>query len=224
MAAPDVTTATPTFGAAFADPGPLGLAGFAMTTFYLSSVNAGWLAESALPVVLGLALFYGGLAQLLAGMWEFVKGNTFGAVAFSSFGAFWLSYWYLVAHADLSKANATNVAHGLGFYLLGWTIFTAYMFVASTRTNLAIMAVFGLLTLTFFFLFLGEYTTTSWLTKLGGYLGLLTALAAWYTSLAGVMNATARRPILPVFPRDEGVRAGTGPANRVRRGRGTRQA
>jgi uncharacterized protein len=224
MAAPDVTTATPTFGAAFADPGPLGLAGFAMTTFYLSSVNAGWLAESALPVVLGLALFYGGLAQLLAGMWEFVKGNTFGALAFSSFGAFWLSYWYLVAHTDLTKANATNVAHGLGFYLLGWTIFTLYMFVASTRTNLALMVVLGLLTLTFFFLFLGEYTTTSGLTKLGGYLGLLTALAAWYTSLAGVMNATARRPILPVFPRDESARAGTGPANRLRRGGGTRQA
>ncbi|MFL6160677.1 MAG: acetate uptake transporter [Jatrophihabitantaceae bacterium] len=223
MAAADVTTATPTFGAAFADPGPLGLAGFAMTTFYLSSVNAGWLAKSVLAGVLGLALFYGGLAQLLAGMWEFVKGNTFGALAFSSFGAFWLSYWYLVAHTDLSKANATNLGHGLGFYLLGWTIFTLYMFVASTRTNLALMVVLGLLTLTFFFLFLGEYTTTSGLTKVGGYLGILTALAAWYTSLAGVMNATAGRVILPVFPRDEASRAGTGPANRLGRNGGTRR-
>lgn len=218
MAAPDVTTATPTFGAAFADPGPLGLAGFAMTTFVLSAVNIGWLNEKTTPVVLGLALFYGGLAQLLAGMWEFVKGNTFGAVAFASFGAFWLSYWYLVAHADLSGAKPNDAAHAIGVYLLAWAIFTGYMAVCSIRTNGAIMAVFVLLTLTFFFLFLGAYTTTGGLTKLGGWLGMATALVAWYTSMAGVMNGTARRPILPVFPRDESVRAGGGPANRLRRG------
>jgi uncharacterized protein len=222
--APDVTTATPTFGPAFADPGPLGLAGFAMTTFFLSSVNVGWLDEKTTPVVLGLALFYGGLAQLLAGMWEFVKGNTFGAVAFSSFGAFWLSYWYLVAHTDLADAKPHDAAHAVGVYLLAWTIFTAYMTVCSTRTNLATMTVFVLLTLTFFFLFLGEYTTTTGLTRVGGVLGLLTALAAWYTSLAGVMNGTARRPVLPVYPRDEGVRAGGGPANRLRGRRAARQS
>jgi len=220
MAAPDVTTATPTFGAAFADPGPLGLAGFAMTTFFLSSVNIGWLADKTTPVVLGLALFYGGLAQLLAGMWEFVKGNTFGAVAFASFGAFWLSYWYLVAHTDLTGVKAHDASHALGVYLLGWTIFTLYMFVCSSRTNLAIMVVLGLLTLTFFFLFLGEYTTTTGLTRIGGWLGMLTALAAWYTSMAGVMNATAKRVILPVFPADEALRAGGGPANRPWRHRG----
>jgi len=220
MGAPDVTTATPTFGAAFADPGPLGLAGFAMTTFFLSSVNVGWLADKTTPVVLGLALFYGGLAQLLAGMWEFVKGNTFGAVAFASFGAFWLSYWYLVAHTDLTGVKAHDASHALGVYLLGWTIFTLYMFVCSSRTNLAIMVVLGLLTLTFFFLFLGEYTTTTGLTRIGGWLGMLTALAAWYTSMAGVMNATAKRVILPVFPADETLRAGRGPANRPWRHRG----
>ena len=112
MAAPDVTTATPTFGAAFGDPGPLGLAGFAMTTFVLSAVNIGWLAGSVVGVVFGLAIFYGGLAQLLAGMWEFVKGNTFGATAFSSFGAFWLSFWYLNTHTDLTKASATTSTTG----------------------------------------------------------------------------------------------------------------
>src|SRR3954469_3694866 len=138
----DEAVSTPaSVSAGFADPGPLGLAAFAATTFFLSTVNAGLLPASVEGGVLGLALFYGGLAQLLAGMWEFVKGNTFGALAFSSFGAFWLSYWYLVAHTDLSKANATNLGHGLGFYLLGWTIFTLYMFVASTRTNLALMVV-----------------------------------------------------------------------------------
>jgi len=214
MGAPDVTTATPTFGAAFGDPGPLGLAGFATTTFFLSVVNTNMLGATVQNVVLGLALFYGGLAQLLAGMWEFVKGNTFGAVAFSSFGAFWLSYWYLVGHTDLTGLKANDAHHSLGVYLLVWTIFTAYMFVCSSRTNLAIMVVMGLLTLTFFFLFLGEYTDTTGLTRVGGVLGLLTAIAAWYTSMAGVMHATAKRVILPVYPRDEDVRAGRGPANR----------
>ncbi|HEY8882135.1 MAG TPA: acetate uptake transporter [Dermatophilaceae bacterium] len=191
----------PAFGATFADPGPLGLGAFAMTTFFLSSVNAGWLPKTAEGVVLGLALFYGGIAQLLAGMWEFVKGNTFGAVAFSSFGGFWLSFWYLVVHVDLSKASAHDAARGVGFYLIGWAIFTLYMFICSFRTNLAVMAVFGVLFLTFVFLALGELNASTSMTKAGGYLGLLTALLAWYASFAGVMNATAKRAILPVFPR-----------------------
>jgi succinate-acetate transporter protein len=191
----------PAFGAVFADPGPLGLGAFAMTTFFLSSVNAGWLPKTAEGVVLGLALFYGGIAQLLAGMWEFVKGNTFGAVAFSSFGGFWLSFWYLVVHVDLSKASAHDAARGVGFYLIGWAIFTLYMFICSFRTNLAVMAVFGVLFLTFVFLALGELNASTSMTKAGGYLGLLTALLAWYASFAGVMNATAKRAILPVFPR-----------------------
>ena len=191
----------PVFGAAFADPGPLGLGAFAMTTFFLSSVNVGWVPKTAEGVVLGLALFYGGIAQLLAGMLEFVKGNTFGAVAFSSFGGFWLSFWYLVAHVDLSKASAHDAARGVGFYLIGWAIFTLYMFICSFRTNLAVMAVFGVLFLTFVFLALGELNASTSMTKAGGYLGLLTALLAWYASFAGVMNATAKRAILPVFPR-----------------------
>jgi uncharacterized protein len=189
------------FGAAFADPGPLGLGAFAMTTFFLSSVNAGWLPKTAEAVVLGLALFYGGIAQLLAGMWEFVKGNTFGAVAFSSYGAFWLSFWYLLAHVDLSKASAHDASRGVGFYLIGWAIFTLYMLVCSFRLNLALMAVFGALFLTFVFLALGELNNSASMTKAGGYLGLLTAFIGWYASFAGVMNATAKRAILPVFPR-----------------------
>ncbi|MDQ2837499.1 MAG: acetate uptake transporter [Actinomycetota bacterium] len=200
MAATETTSAIPNFGTAFADPGPLGLGAFAMTTFFLSSVNAGWLSGTVEGVVLGLAFFYGGLTQLLAGMWEFVKGNTFGAVAFSSFGAFWLSFWYLSAHVDLTKASAHNVSHGVGFFLLGWAIFTLYMFVCSFRTTGAVMAVFGFLFLTFLFLSLGKFNTSTGLTKVGGYLGLITALLAWYASMAGVMNATARRIIMPVFP------------------------
>src|SRR3954451_19959791 len=138
MAAPDVTTATPTFGAAFADPGPLGLAGFAMTTFFLSSVNIGWLNDKTTPVVLGLALFYGGLAQLLAGMWEFVKGNTFGAVAFSSFGAFWLSFWFLLTTGAAKDAGSG----GVGAYLLAWTIFTAFMTIGAVKSSRVVLLVF----------------------------------------------------------------------------------
>jgi len=151
--------------------------------------------------VLGLALAYGGLAQLFAGMWEFVKGNTFGAVAFSSYGAFWLSFWYLVAHVDLSAAEPGDAAKGIGVFLLAWTIFTLYMLVCTLRTNGVLVVVFGVLFLTFVFLTWGEFSGTAGITHIGGYLGLLTAVLAWYGSMAGVMNATAKHSVLPVFPR-----------------------
>ena len=196
----DDTVSTPgSVSAGFADPGPLGLAGFAGTTFYLSSVNAGLLPKSVEAGVFGLAIFYGGVAQLLAGMWEFVKGNTFGAVAFSSFGAFWLSFWYLATH--LPKGRPADVGHAVGTYLLIWTIFTAYMLLASIRTSGAIMAVLLFLTLTFLFLAIGAYSDSSGMTKLGGWLGLITAVVAWYASFAGVVNATFKRAVMPTFPR-----------------------
>lgn len=188
------------FGAGVADPGPLGLAGFASTTFFLSVVNAGLLPESVGGVVLGLALFYGGLAQLLAGMWEFVKGNTFGAAAFSSFGAFWMSYYFLVAHLAGVKAGPGDINHALGVYLLVWTIFTAYMTIAATRVSLAVLAVFAALTLTFLFLTIGKFGSADF-TKIGGWLGLITAVVAWYASMAAVTNATFKRIVFPVFPR-----------------------
>lgn len=184
-----------------ADPGPLGLAAFALTTFVLSTVNAGFLPKTVEGVVLGLALFYGGITQFAAGLWEFARGNTFGATAFCSFGGFWMAFWYLVAHTDLSKAAPADAAHGVGVFLLGWTIFTAYMFVASLRTSAAVAAVFAALTITFLLLALGDLTTTTGLTKAGGYLGLLTALLAWYGSFAGVTNETFKRTVLPVLPR-----------------------
>jgi uncharacterized protein len=200
----DEAMSTPaSVAAGFADPGPLGLAAFAATTFFLSTVNAGLLPKTVEAGVFGLAFFYGGLAQLLAGMWEFVKGNTFGALAFSSYGAFWLSFWYLAGHlsSDLGKAAPGDVNKALGTYLLVWTIFTAYMFVASMRTSGAIMAVFLLLTLTFLFLCIGAYSSSAGMTKVGGWLGLITALAAWYASFAGVFNSTAKRAVMPTFPR-----------------------
>jgi succinate-acetate transporter protein len=192
------------WGASIADPGPLGLAAFAGTTFFLSVVNSGMLGESVQTVVLGLALFYGGLAQLLAGMWEFVKGNTFGGLAFTSYGAFWMSFWYLLNHLP-TAAPPKDLFHGVGVYLLMWAIFTAYMTVAATRTTGAILAVFALLTLTFLALAIGwlDNHSTGWI-KLGGWIGIVTALAAWYASFAGVTNSTFRRTVLPVAPMAEG--------------------
>ena len=190
---------TPANTPVIADPGPLGLGAFAMTTFVLSVFNAGLLDAKLEAVVLPLALFYGGACQLLAGMWEFRKGNTFGALAFSSFGAFWLAYFFLARYVAAGLGPDAHKAVGL--FLLAWTIFTAYMLVASLRVSLAVVVVFALLTLTFLALTNGAFGDKTGITRLGGWLGLLTALAAWYASFAGVTNATWRRDVLPVGPR-----------------------
>jgi len=186
-------------GAHLADPAALGLGGFALTTFVLSVVNAGWMSAEA--VVFGLALAYGGLAQLLAGMWEFAKGNTFGATAFSSYGAFWLSYWYLTGHTDFGTLTTSQIDTGVGWYLLAWGIFTTYMAVASTRTNSAVLVVFVLLAATYYILAVGSWTGSSFWGHLGGYVGIATAAAAWYASFATVANWSFKRTILPVGPR-----------------------
>jgi succinate-acetate transporter protein len=181
---------------AFADPGPLGLAAFALTTFVLSFANAG-LIPGAGAAVLGLALFYGGVVQLIAGIWEFANRNTFGATAFCTYGAFWLAFWYLVSSGDEKAAGSG----GVGIFLIAFGIFTLYMTVAALRTNGALIAVFAFLTLTFFALGIGAAAGAEGLTRLGGWLGIITALIAWYTSFAGVLNSTFKRVVLPVFPR-----------------------
>lgn len=187
-----------------ADPAPLGLAAFAGTTFFLSVINTNMVSNTVTAAVLGLALFYGGLAQLLAGMWEFVRGNTFGALAFTSFGAFWMSYWFLVDHVLPGlKASPVDVNHAVGLFLLMWAIFTAYMSIAATRVSLTVLAVFVFLTLTFVALSIGAFKGTplnDW-TKIGGWLGLVTAAVAWYTSFAGVANSTFKRVVFPTLPR-----------------------
>jgi uncharacterized protein len=182
-----------------ADPGPLGLGAFALTTFVLSMFNAGLVSHAGEPVVLGLALAYGGIAQLLAGMWEFRTGNTFGAVAFTSFGAFWLSFWALVTFfAD--KVPAEHLGAALGLYLIAWGIFTTYMFIASLRTTAAIAVVFFLLAITFFLLGIGNANESEGVVEAGGWFGLATAAAAWYASFAAVTNSTFGRTVLPVRP------------------------
>jgi hypothetical protein len=191
-----------------ADPGPLGLAGFAMTTFVLSVFNSNVIHNPGLEgVVLPLALFYGGTVQLLAGMWEFRRGNTFAALAFSSFGAFWLSFFFYVKYVAATLLPGTSVYEATGLFLLAWTIFTAYMLIASLRTTTAIAAVFLTLTITFALLTIGALTSkglaagvnNGW-THIGGWVGLLTALCAWYASFAGVTNSTFKKVVIPVGP------------------------
>lgn len=181
-------------GARFADPGALGLAAFALTTFMLSLANSG-LLPAAGAAVLGVALFYGGIAQILAGMWEFANKNTFGALAFTSYGAFWLSFWWLLTNPAVAKEAG---AFGVGAFLLAWTIFTAFMTIAAVKTNRVVLTVFCALTVTFLALTLGAYLGSSGLTQLGGWLGLLTAFAAWYGAAAIVINSTWKRTVLPV--------------------------
>src|SRR5689334_14022587 len=146
-----------------ADPAPLGLAAFALTTFVLSLVNAKWMPAGTAPVVLGLALAYGGLAQLLAGMWEFRRGNTFGATAFGSFGAFWISYWAFVTfYAD--KVPAADAGKAAGWFLIAWGIFTALMFLASLRTTMGLVVLFALLAATYYVLGAGALAGSSGVT------------------------------------------------------------
>jgi hypothetical protein len=182
-----------------ADPGPLGLAAFALTTFVLSMFNAKLMGSGGEPIVFGLALTYGGLAQLLAGMWEFRTGNTFGAVAFTSYGAFWLSFWAFVQFFEKS-VPAADAGHAVGLFLIAWGIFTTYMFVASLRTTVAVSAVFLLLAVTFFLLGIGNAGPHANVIKAGGYVGLATAVVAWYASFAAVTNSTFGRVVMPVWP------------------------
>jgi succinate-acetate transporter protein len=176
-----------------ANPAPLGLCAFALTTFILSSANAGLFTGAA--VVIGAAYFYGGLAQLLAGMWEFRAGNTFGATAFSSYGAFWLAAAVLLQFKLIPNDTA------FGFFLLGWTIFTGLMFLGTLRTNLALMGVFFFLFLTFLVLAIGALGAGPALTVLGGWLGIITAIIAWYTALAGLLASGKSAFTVPVWPR-----------------------
>ena len=198
-AAPEQRGVIPPVAPSIADPAPLGLAAFALTTFVLSFFNAGIVSDTGEPIVLGLALAYGGLAQLLAGMWEFRNNNTFGATAFTSYGAFWLSFWaFNQFFAD--KVPSKEVGSAVGLYLIAWGIFTTYMLVASFRVSAAVMVVFLLLAVTFFLLGIGDASGTDSISKAGGWFGIATAIAAWYASFSGVANATFGRTIMPVHP------------------------
>lgn len=184
-----------------ADPAPLGLAGFALTTFVLSCINAGLFPESLLSVFVPLAFFYGGVAQFLAGIWEFRNNNTFGATAFSSYGMFWVALAFLVFFEPRLGLTGEAATTALGLTLLGWTIFTAIMWVASFSTNIGLIIVFTLLLATFILLTVGDLGGVTASAAIGGYVGIATAFAAWYMAAAGVINNTAGRVVLPVGER-----------------------
>ena len=180
-------------GTGIADPAPLGLAAFALTTFLLSAVNAGWAKNTSGLDWLGYALAYGGLCQLLAGMWEFRNRNVFGATAFSTYGGFWigLGLWVLLAHAAAGTKD-------VGWILLAFAIFNTYMLLFATQLNVAVFLVFLTLELTEIFLFIGILSGTSGMVTAGGVIGIITAFVAWYTSAAGVINGMKGKQVFPV--------------------------
>jgi uncharacterized protein len=183
-----------------ADPAPLGLAAFALTTFLLSASNAGWMTAASGSAWLGYALAYGGGAQLLAGMWEFRNRNVFGATAFSTYGGFWIGLFFYIqlVASHVTKADASQIPHDLGWILLAFAIFNTYMLVMSTQLNLAVFGVFLTLEITEILLFIGNFENNTNIIKVGGYLGVITALVAWYTSFAGVSAGIGGKIKLPV--------------------------
>ena len=185
--------------ARLADPVPVGLAGFGLTTFMLSLIESGIIDKSALPIVLGSALAYGGLLQLLAGMWAFVRNNTFAAVALGSYGAFWISFWALNAfYMDRIPTNEQNAA--LGLFLISWGIFSFYMWIASFRVSLGVMLVFLTLWPAYVLIGIGTAADAATVTHIGGIFGIATAVLAWYVSFAETLHATIGRRLLPLVP------------------------
>lgn len=178
-----------------ANPAPLGLAGFGLTTVVLSSINAGWLHGDAVPAVVPLAFAYGGTAQIIAGILEYSNGNTFGLTAFTSYGLFWWWYAFLLWTSGAGWIKAPSAA-GVGVTLLMWGVFTLYMWVATFRSNRGVWSVFLLLWITFFLLAIADLGGgASWRT-LGGWVGLVTGLDALYVSFAEVTNAAHGRTVV----------------------------
>ncbi|TMK77204.1 MAG: hypothetical protein E6G45_10390 [Actinobacteria bacterium] len=187
-----------------ADPAPLGLAAFALTTFLLSGHNATFIPDA---VWVGAALFYGGVIQLLAGMWEFRNRNVFGATAFSTYGGFWLALGVFVTLITVSKSFAgllkgSDVDNSLAWFLLSFAIFNTYMLMWATRVNLAVTGVFLTLEITEILLAIGFFRVAHGMSPYwihaGGWAGIVTAAVAWYTSAAGVANGMSAKAILPV--------------------------
>jgi len=188
-----------------ADPAPLGLAGFALTTFLLSGHNATFIPDL---IWIGPAFFYGGLAQFSAGMWEFRNRNVFGATAFSTYGGFWMAFGIFVVLLLSVKSfagafDATQISNAAAWFLVAFAIFNTYMLFWSTRVSLAVFGVFLTLEVTEILLAVGNFmeahghANSTWI-HAGGWAGIVTAAVAWYTSAAGVVNGMSSRPFLPV--------------------------
>jgi succinate-acetate transporter protein len=182
-----------------ANPAPLGLMGFGLTTLVLSFVNANLVGggPASFPIVLGLAIAFGGMGQVLAGMWEFRTGNTFGAVAFTSYGAFWISFFFLVSF-NVAELPKTEVLSALGLYLWMWGIFTGLMFLCTFASPKALSLLFLLLTITFILLGIGNSGDSSNMIHAGGFFGIATGAVALYIATADIMQAVYKRSVLPV--------------------------
>ena len=186
--------------APIADPGPLGLAAFALTTFLLSADNAHWMnGNSTGDAWLGYALAYGGIIQLLAGMWEFRNKNVFGATAFATYGGFWIGlfFWARLV-APTAPTGTAFLTHDEAWILLAFAIFNTYMLLMASQVNMAVFGVFLTLELTEIALAIGNFANSPGTVQLGGYLGVVTALVAWYTSAAGISNGIGGKIRLPV--------------------------
>ncbi|KAL8286708.1 hypothetical protein RQP46_004236 [Phenoliferia psychrophenolica] len=200
--------AFPVYHRKFANPAPLGLSAFALTTFVLSLINVKTHGVTTPNIVAGLAraafelVFYGGLCQLLAGMWEFAVGNTFGATAFSSYGGFWLSYAIIISPwsgVGAAYTDKVEFEHAVGFYLFGWFIFTFIMLVASHRSSVALVGVFFFLDITFLLLAIATFVPSMpAINVAGGVFGLITAFNAWYVAAAGLLTPDTSFFVLPV--------------------------
>jgi succinate-acetate transporter protein len=179
------------------EPAALGLAGFALATMVLSVISIGLLPPSTAPLAITTALAYGGIVQLLAGMWAFIKNDTFAAVALSSYGGFWISY-YLLEHVAMAQIPVADQHAALALYLICWGIFTFYMWIASTRVSLAVNAVFVTLWPAYFLLGIGYAVQSTGVIHVGAGFGMATAFAAWYASAAITLNKTFRSDVLPM--------------------------
>lgn len=196
MSSPSKCLAPTPHNASKANPGPLGLAGFGITTVVLSCINAGVLPAESVYAVIPLALAFGGLAQLITGVLEFVNGNTFGTVAFTSYGAFWC-WWAsmkILVAANLIKEPS---AKGVGITLLMWGVFTFYLWICTFKSSKALWTLFLILSITFFLLASADF---GWETgkHLGGCVGIATGILALYISFAEIANAMFGREVLPV--------------------------
>jgi len=169
--------------------------GFGMTTVLLNLHNAGFIALGSM--ILSMGIFYGGLAQVLAGIMEWKKGNTFGMTAFTSYGLFWLSLVGLLIMPELGIGEATEKS-AMGFFLLLWGVFTFFMFFGTLKTNRATQFVFASLALLFFVLALGDFTGNSTVTIAAGLIGIVCGSSAIYTALAIVLNGVFHKNILPL--------------------------
>lgn len=188
----------------FANPAPLGLSAFALTTFVLSMFNAKAQGVVVPNVVVGLAMFYGGLVQLIAGIWEIALENTFGACALCSYGGFWLSFaainipWFGIRAAY--EAKPSDLHNALGFYLLGWSIFTYGLTMCTLKSTIAFFLLFFLLALVFLLLSIGEFAEHVGCTRAGGVIGVVVAFIAWYNAYAGVASRQNSYVVAHPFP------------------------